>query len=157
MNKTYKVWTCKIIIPGGSATPDGFDSPPRMAAEKAIEDAGFEVLINSSGWGGCLDEHDIAELERIDAYQDDLPTVAGDRLEQDNVNGGLNMRFTHDCDICEPIGQYLSHDLYFCGAHGGTVVARYGDDKGSYISGLWLPDPVIKVAIEMAKSAGYIE
>lgn len=59
----YKVWNCKIVIAGDSNTPLGFDSPPRMAAENAIEKAGFKVISNFSGWGGELDD---VELEIVD-------------------------------------------------------------------------------------------
>ena len=55
--KDLKVWTCKIVVDGGEL-PEGFDSPPRMAAEQAIAAAGFTVLMNSSGWGGTLSESD---------------------------------------------------------------------------------------------------
>jgi hypothetical protein len=64
--KKYKVWTCKIVIADDAELPPGFDSPPRMAAEGAVEDAGFEVLMNSSGWGGSLNKYDLAELERVE-------------------------------------------------------------------------------------------
>lgn len=57
-----KVWTCKIVIKDGDL-PSGFDYPPRMAAEKAILDAGFEVIMNRSCWGGELDECDMKFLE----------------------------------------------------------------------------------------------
>lgn len=63
MSNKYKVWACKIVISGDCELPSGFDSPPRMAVEKAIEDAGFEVLMNSSGWGGNLEEHEFNTLE----------------------------------------------------------------------------------------------
>ncbi len=67
--KKVKVWTCKIVVPDVDL-PAGFDSPPRMAAQAAIEAAGIEVLMNSSGWGGELDEYDEKALEAIatDAY-----------------------------------------------------------------------------------------
>jgi NAD(P)H-dependent flavin oxidoreductase YrpB (nitropropane dioxygenase family) len=61
-NKDYKVWDCKIVIKGDCELPKGFDSPPRMAAEKAIERAGFEVLANFSGWGG---EMNINQMEIV--------------------------------------------------------------------------------------------
>ncbi len=66
--KHYKVWDCKIVIAGDSDTPMGFDSPPRIAAEQAVEDAGFEVLANFSGWGGTLSkiEYDIVEENEKD-------------------------------------------------------------------------------------------
>jgi len=51
---------------GDSETPNGFDSPPRMAAQEAIERAGFEVLMNASGWGGELDEYDIKHLSDVE-------------------------------------------------------------------------------------------
>ena len=57
-----KVWECKIIIEDGELPP-GFDSPPRMAAQQAIEAAGFKVLSNSSGWGGDISESDIEYIK----------------------------------------------------------------------------------------------
>ena len=68
--KNLRVWTCKIVIEADEL-PSGFDSPPRMAAENAIENAGFKVLMNSSGWGGTLSESDkkyLAERSRQDIY-----------------------------------------------------------------------------------------
>jgi len=62
MNRNLKVWTCKIIV-DADELPPGFDYPPRMAAQNAIEDAGIEVLMNYSGWGGSLDKSDIKHLE----------------------------------------------------------------------------------------------
>ena len=53
--KELRVWTCKIVIEA-EELPSGFDFPPRMAAQEAIEAAGFEVIMNASGWGGDLDE-----------------------------------------------------------------------------------------------------
>ncbi len=41
-------------------------------------------------------------------------------------------RFRHDCDRCQSLGQYGPHDLYVC--HGGTLLARYGDDGPEYAS-----------------------
>jgi len=66
--KDYKVWDCKIVIAGDSNTPDGFDNPPRVAAQKAIEDAGFKVLANFSGWGGELSayEYDVVKENEKD-------------------------------------------------------------------------------------------
>lgn len=54
--KGYKVWTCKIIVPGNSQLPPGFDAPPRRAAIEAVENHGIDVLGCSSGWGGSLTE-----------------------------------------------------------------------------------------------------
>lgn len=62
--KKYKVWDCKIVIAGDSDTPSGFDAPPRRAAENIIEDYGFEVLANFSGWGGELDKHQLEIVNR---------------------------------------------------------------------------------------------
>jgi hypothetical protein len=50
----YKVWECKIVVPGDTEIPPGFDSPPRLAAQAAVEDHGIEVLEVLSGWGGKL-------------------------------------------------------------------------------------------------------
>jgi len=54
MNKKFKVWDCKILVPIDSELPSGFDSPPRQAAIKAVEAANIEVLACASGWGGTL-------------------------------------------------------------------------------------------------------
>jgi len=70
MSKNLMVWTCKIVVEGDEL-PNGFDSPPRMAAENAIESAGFKVLMNSSGWGGTLSKADkcyLAENNRQEIY-----------------------------------------------------------------------------------------
>ena len=56
------VWTCKIVVEG-DRLPPGFDFPPRIAAERAIEDGGFKVLMNSSGWGGVLSKSDKQYLD----------------------------------------------------------------------------------------------
>ena len=53
--KACKVWACKIVVPF-SHHPDGFDSPPRMAACQAIEKAGIPILACFSGWDGEIDE-----------------------------------------------------------------------------------------------------
>lgn len=55
----YQVWECKIVIDGDSELPRGFDGPPRFAARAAIQDAGFDVLSTSSGWGGTLTQKEI--------------------------------------------------------------------------------------------------
>ena len=60
-DKKIHVWTCKIVVVADDI-PAGFDFPPRMAAESAISEVG-EVIINSSGWGGELDESDRERLE----------------------------------------------------------------------------------------------
>ena len=60
----YKVWFCKIVIPGASKTPRGFDSPPRMAAVEAIEKHGFSVLACFSGWGGSLSESEKSYINK---------------------------------------------------------------------------------------------
>ena len=52
----YKVWECKIVVPGDAELPDGFDQPPRVAAIVAVTLAGVEVISCFSGWGGELDE-----------------------------------------------------------------------------------------------------
>ena len=59
----YKVWECKIVVPADTKLPSGFDSPPRSAAQEAVENAGIEVLDVFSGWGGSLDK---IELKIVD-------------------------------------------------------------------------------------------
>ena len=66
-----KVWTCKIVVDATGELPHGFDSPPRIAAQEAIEAAGFDVVMNSSGWGGKLDDHDIRYLESAKLMAED--------------------------------------------------------------------------------------
>jgi len=53
--KEYDVWECKIITPNnGKMRPSGFDSIPRLAAIRAIESYGIDVIACFSGWGGSL-------------------------------------------------------------------------------------------------------
>ncbi len=61
MKNKYKVWTCKIVVSADEELPNGFDYPPRMAAENAIAKHA-KVLMNASAWGGTLTQ---AELEHL--------------------------------------------------------------------------------------------
>lgn len=63
MNVKYKIWTCKIVVVHQDL-PTGFDAPPRMAAENAIEAAGIKVLANFSGWGGKLNKYEKEAVDR---------------------------------------------------------------------------------------------
>jgi hypothetical protein len=65
MANKYKVWECKIVVSEDVKLPDGFDSPPRLAAIKAVEQYGFKVLDCFSGWGGKL-----TKIERIIVERD---------------------------------------------------------------------------------------
>ena len=60
-DKKIHVWTCKLVV-FADDLPDGFDLPPRMAAETAIAEVG-NVIMNRAGWGGELDEFDREYLE----------------------------------------------------------------------------------------------
>lgn len=66
MSGKYRVWTCKIVVNAEKLFPAGFDFPPRMAAEKAIEDAGFPVLLNASGWGGSLNKQELQAVQQAE-------------------------------------------------------------------------------------------
>lgn len=66
-----KVWECKIVVPADAELPPGFDYPPRIAAIKAIQNAGVPVLACASGWGGSLtrEEQEFLEFaEQPDIY-----------------------------------------------------------------------------------------
>ncbi len=52
----YKVWECKIVVSADAEMPDGFDGPPRQAAQAAVERHGIAVVSCFSGWGGSLTE-----------------------------------------------------------------------------------------------------
>ena len=66
----YKVWECKIVVSEDLELPDGFDSPPRLAAIEAVERAGFAVIDCFSGWGGTLTdtEKDIVDYDFTGRY-----------------------------------------------------------------------------------------
>ena len=45
------------------------------------------------------------------------------------------MRFNHDCQGCEFLGEWREYDLYFCKkCENGTVIARYGSEGSNYAS-----------------------
>ena len=59
--------------------------------------------------------------------------------------------FTHDCDKCQPLMSLAGHDLYICDASivpgmGPSVIARYGNEGGDYLSMPWkmLQDHVVQ-------------
>ncbi len=61
--KKYRVWECKIVVPMDAVLPNGFDFPPRRAAIETVEAHGIEVVSCFSGWGGSLDESELAVIE----------------------------------------------------------------------------------------------
>ena len=67
-------------------------------------------------------------------------------------------RFTHDCDHCKPLGQFMKYDLYYCDKGFDTIIARFGDEGWEYISGIdHTIEPAIKVAKLMAQLEGYMK
>lgn len=80
-NPERKVWTCKIGAPVEANIPSGGDGPMRKAVEAAFKElTGVESEFNFTGWGGALDEHEMAVIERrmpnrqkiVDEIIDDL-------------------------------------------------------------------------------------
>lgn len=47
-------------------------------------------------------------------------------------------RYSHCCVNCTYLGQWHEYDLYYCEncCHCPSVVARWGDDRADYVSGL---------------------
>ena len=62
----YRVWECKIVVPGDAKLPRAFDGPPRNAAISAVETVGIRVIGCFSGWGGRLSEPQVSVLEEPD-------------------------------------------------------------------------------------------
>jgi len=62
----YKVWQCRIYVHEDAILPNGFDSPPRCAAERAITDEGIEVVANFSGWGERPYAGEVAVIDHND-------------------------------------------------------------------------------------------
>lgn len=59
------IWTCKIGECSSSEVPDCGDLPMRLAVERAYRElTGKDADFNFSGWGGKLDEHERAVVER---------------------------------------------------------------------------------------------
>lgn len=64
MAQTERVWTCKIGTREAVDIRPGADLPMRRAVEAAFEKvAGVEAEFNFSGWGGSLDENELAVVE----------------------------------------------------------------------------------------------
>lgn len=71
----------------------------------------------------------------------------------------LKMRYKHDCDKCKPLGSFSEFDLYFCNQGGelDTVIARYGNDKWQYFSGLGPAMFPLEIAKAMAVELGFMD
>jgi hypothetical protein len=78
----------------------------------------------------------------------------------------VHVKYKHDCESCKFLGRYVAtngnaYDLYFCKQEFlgfPTVIARYGDEGHSYLSGIDFADrsPAIKAAVSLARSKGYL-
>lgn len=80
----YRVWECKIVVPHDAPMPSGFDAVPRRAAIEAVEAFGVDVVCCFSGWGGSLDETEIAVIENKPPKQDQ-PTAPAGRGEESHT------------------------------------------------------------------------
>lgn len=59
-----RVWTCKIGVMGDLALPFGADAPLRNAVADAFYRlTGIHAEFNFSGWGGSLDENELAVVQ----------------------------------------------------------------------------------------------
>lgn len=56
--------------------------------------------------------------------------------------------FKHDCYDCVFLGHYNDRDLYFCA---DTVIARYGDNRPDYSSGMGFARPDGNQSLYQAK------
>jgi hypothetical protein len=69
-------------------------------------------------------------------------------------------KYDHYCEkgCCIPLGHYGGHDLYYCDAHGDTVIARYSSEGGAYKSGLCFAaeDKHLFEAARRARSKGLL-
>ena len=69
------------------------------------------------------------------------------------------MFYKHDCETCKPLGTFEGNDLYFCPQDGyPTVITRFSNHPGDYISGLTFADTVasLQEAKKRAMQAGYL-
>jgi hypothetical protein len=98
-----------------------------------------------------------------DEINEKLPFGGAPKHKHSGSASGSNalvMRYTHDCDICIPLGQYQKNDLYYCNQHGmPTVIARFGNGGAEYTSGMGFAeiDPRLSIALLMAKAMGLVD
>ena len=73
------------------------------------------------------------------------------------------MRYQHDCQECVFLGEREEYDLYYCNGTGSgrTIIARYGDGEGDYISGIEIakkyPDSALRIALDFAIDRGLFD
>ena len=75
----YKVWTCKIVVPGDADLPVAFDAPPREAATEAVRASGIDVIGCFSGWGGRVTITESAVLEDRDLTDEEIASLEANR------------------------------------------------------------------------------
>lgn len=66
-------------------------------------------------------------------------------------------KYTHNCKDCVFLGEFqendLQYDLYWCSQSGmPTVIARYGDAGGDYLSGMPSQHPALDEAKARAEA-----
>lgn len=65
MTKRYVAWQCKIIVEldENEVLPEGFDAPPRRAAELAVNKQA-KVVSCASGWNAPLKKEEIEWIQQ---------------------------------------------------------------------------------------------
>lgn len=63
-DKSQTVWTCKIGVMGNAPKPHSADGPMRLAVERVFRSlTGRDAEFCFSGWGGTIDECELAVVE----------------------------------------------------------------------------------------------
>ena len=57
--EAFKVWECKIVVPGNVKLPEDLEYLTRWGAINAVQDAGIDVICCFSGWGGELTQGEL--------------------------------------------------------------------------------------------------
>lgn len=144
------------------------------------------VALNLPGVGSCgdtveeaIENAKVATRAAIESYQADGKDIpwqdsAGMEIPFGTVQkwiivgcSPMTPRYIHDCERCLFLGHFAEFDLYFAD-HGGaasgyepsraTVLARHGNDRSEYVSGLCLADtvPAIGEARRLAVERGLL-
>lgn len=136
--------------PASSSLFDPDEEPPIEEDEPELSDEDQAFLAESREAGWSTWDRLYASKTEGRAKDHDAPFRSS----------APNPQWTHDCEHCHYLGSWDRHDMYFCAQSNGesTVIDRFGDDGGDYVSGLWQAhrDPVLAIAVVRALSQGLL-
>lgn len=129
----------------------------KYAKDLHDKDSYRKVQESNAKWHVALC-HLFEVMENLETCAIDAPVLTAPKVKTPTESEPYPPRYQHDCTACTYLGQVEEYDLYYCPqGKVPTVIARFGDEGGDYISEMNSDMPCLQTAQMLAIEKGLIK